>query len=445
MKFHVSIMGCQMNVADGDWLRRSLLSLGFTEAPDHEADVFILLTCSVREKPELKVASELGRLAEFQRRKPQAFVAVGGCVAQQTGTALWQRFPMVRLVFGADGIETAPQAIARLVAEPGLRLSLLDFTASYPERDQTWPEDTVPPRAFVTIMQGCDNFCAYCIVPFVRGRQKSRAKAAILAECRELADRGAREITLLGQNVNSYGQDASGDGTSFAELLEAVAAVPGIARLRFTTSHPKDLSDAVIARFADLPELCPSLHLPVQSGSDAVLARMGRRYTVADYRILVDKLRRARPDIALSTDLIVGFPGETDADFRQTLELVGEVGFESGFSFMYGDRPGTVSETMAPKLDREIKAARLAELQVLLDAQLTRALAAQVGGRCPVLIEGPSKRSPAEPTWKGRDPGGRIVNMAVPAPGDHTGRIVTARILQAKKHSLIGKAEADHD
>jgi tRNA-2-methylthio-N6-dimethylallyladenosine synthase len=179
---------------------------------------------------------------------------------------------MVRLVFGADGIETAPQAIARLVTEPGLRLSLLDFTASYPERDQAWPEATVPPRAFVTIMQGCDNFCAYCIVPFVRGRQKSRAKDAILAECRSLADRGAREITLLGQNVNSYGQDTSGDGTSFAELLDAVAAVPGIARVRFTTSHPKDLSDAVIARFADLPELCPSLHLPVQSGSDAVLA-----------------------------------------------------------------------------------------------------------------------------------------------------------------------------
>jgi len=446
MKFHVTIMGCQMNVGDGDWLTRSLISLGFTPASEEEAELFILFTCSVREKPEQKVASELGRIADRHRDNPNAFVAVGGCVAQQIGPALWRRFPMVRLVFGSDGIAGAPRALARLAAEPGLRLSLLDFTETYPERDQSWPEDTVPPRAFVSIMQGCDNFCAYCIVPFVRGRQKSRGLPAVVAECKALAGRGAREITLLGQNVNSYGLDDAGDGTSFARLLDAVAAIPGIARIRFTTSHPKDLSDDVIARFADLPELCPALHLPVQSGSDAVLRRMGRRYDRAAYLRLVDKLRRARPDIALTTDLIVGFPGETDDDFRQTLDLVREVGFDSGFSFMYCDRPGTVSERMEPKIVQEVKSARLAELQALLDERLTATLAAQVGRTTEVLIEGASRRDgPTGPSWRGRDPGGRIVNMALPGVADAAGTIVRARIRQAKKHSLIGEAEADHD
>jgi len=446
MKFHVTTMGCQMNVGDGDWLTRSLKSEGFTPAPENEAEIFILFTCSVREKPEQKVASELGRIADRHGHNPNAFVAIGGCVAQQLGTALWRRFPMVRLVFGTDGIAAAPRALARLCREPGLRLSLLDFTETYPERDQTWPDDRLPPRAFVSIMQGCNNFCAYCIVPFVRGRQKSRNLDAVITECESLAARGVREVTLLGQNVNSYGRDDAGDGVSFARLLDAVAAVPGIERIRFTTSHPKDLSDDVIARFADLPKLCPSLHLPVQSGSDAVLKRMGRRYDVASYRTLVGKLRRARPDILLTTDFIVGFPGETDADFRQTLALVREVGFESGFSFMYCDRPGTASEHMEPKIAPELKSARLAELQTLLDAQLAASLAAQVGRRTIVLVEGPSRRDgPAGPSWRGRDPGGRIVNMALPGIADATGQLIRAHILQAKKHSLIGETEADHD
>lgn len=446
MKFHVITMGCQMNVGDGDWLTRSLKAAGFTQAPEHEADLFILFTCSVREKPEQKVASELGRIADRHRDNPNAMVAVGGCVAQQLGASLWRRFPMVRLVFGTDGVAAAPRALARLAEEPGLRLSLLDFTETYPERDQSWPEERLPPRAFVSIMQGCDNYCAYCIVPFVRGRQKSRNAAAVVAECESLAARGVREVTLLGQNVNSYGLDASGDGTSFARLLDAVAAVPGIRRIRFTTSHPKDLSDDVIARFADLPELCPALHLPVQSGSDAVLSRMGRRYDTAAYLALVAKLRRARPDIALTTDLIVGFPGETEDDFRQTLDLVREVRFESGFSFMYGDRPGTASERLEPKIAPEIKAARLAELQALLDASLTTSLAARVGTETQVLIEGPSRRDGAAgPSWRGRDPWGRIVNLPLPGHDDAVGAMVTARIVQAKKHSLIGEAEARND
>ncbi|WP_300154416.1 tRNA (N6-isopentenyl adenosine(37)-C2)-methylthiotransferase MiaB [Solidesulfovibrio sp.] len=446
MKFHITTMGCQMNVGDGDWLTRSLVSQGFTPASEDQADIFILFTCSVREKPEQKVASELGRIADRHGGRPDAFVAVGGCTAQQIGTALWRRFPMVRLVFGTDGLAAAPRALARIVDEPGLRLSLLDFTETYPERDQAWPKDRLPAKAFVSIMQGCDNFCAYCIVPFVRGRQKSRALPAVLAEVEALATRGVREVTLLGQNVNSYGLDAAGDGTSFAALLDAVAAVPGIGRIRFTTSHPKDLSDDVIARFAALPELCPALHLPVQSGSDAVLARMGRGYDRAAYIRLVEKLRQARPDIALTTDLIVGFPGETEADFRLTLDLVRDVGFDSGFSFMYGDRPGTASERMEPKIDQKTKSARLAELQTLLDERLTASLAAQVGRTTEVLIEGQSRRDgPDGPSWQGRDPGGRIVNMTLPGAARAAGTLVRARIRQAKKHSLIGEAEADHD
>jgi tRNA-2-methylthio-N6-dimethylallyladenosine synthase len=446
MKFHVTTMGCQMNVGDGDWLARSLVAAGFTQAPEAEAECFILFTCSVRDKPEQKVVSEIGRIADRNRHNPNAFIAVGGCTAQQLGTTLWRRFPMVRLVFGTDGIAAAPRALARLAEEPQLRLSLLDFSEAYPERDQSWPDDKLPPKAFVSIMQGCDNYCSYCIVPFVRGRQKSRPLPSVIAECESLARRGVREVTLLGQNVNSYGLDDAGDGASFAKLLDAVAAVPGIERIRFTTSHPKDLSDEVIERFAALPQLCPALHLPVQSGSDDILRRMGRRYDTAAYLTLVDKLRRACPDIALTSDFIVGFPGETRADFEATLELVRKVGFDSGFSFMYSDRPGTASEKLAPKILPEEKSARLAELQALLDERLTASLAARLGRREVVLIEGESRREGSlGAAWRGRDPGGRVVNVPLPAGADHTGSFVAVRIVQAKKHSLVGEAEADHD
>jgi tRNA-2-methylthio-N6-dimethylallyladenosine synthase len=441
MKFHVITFGCQMNAGDSDWLSRSLMSKGLTPAPEGEADLYIVNTCSVREKPELKVYSVLGRLAEYAAEKPGLFIAVGGCVAQQVGAALWRRFPLVRLVFGADGLAAAPQAILRLINEPKLRISLLDFFDAYPERDPAWPEATVPAQAFVTIMQGCDNFCAYCIVPFVRGRQKSRKSDDVLAECRDLAARGAREITLLGQNVNSFGLDAAGDGTSFATLLRRVAAVDGVKRLRFTTSHPKDLSPEVIAAFAELPELCPSLHLPVQSGADAVLSRMGRRYDAARYLHLVEGLTKARPDISLSTDIIVGFPGETEEDFCKTLELVRTVGFESAFSFMYCDRPGVAAQRLEPKVPQEIKAERLARLQTLLDDLQTAGLSRRVGTRTEVLVEGESRRpKPGQPSWRGRDPGGRVVDFTYAGPLDPTGTFVPVEILEAKKHSLRGKA-----
>jgi len=446
MKFHVITFGCQMNVADSGWLTRSLISMGWEEAPLDEARVYIVNTCSVREKPELKLYSQLGRLAEQLERDPEAFVAVGGCVAQQLGAKLWNRFRMVRLVFGSDGVAGAPAALARLAAEPGLRLSLVDFTEHYPERDPAYPEDALPAQAFVNIMQGCDNFCTYCIVPFVRGRQKSRQCEAVLAECRNLAERGVSEITLLGQNVNSYGLDAQGDGTSFAALLRKVAEIPGVRRIRFTTSHPKDLADEVIALYHDLPQLAPSLHLPVQSGSDGILKRMGRRYDAARYLDLIAKLRAANPDIFLTTDLIVGFPGETEEDFQRTMDLVEKAEFDSGFSFMYCDRPGVAAERMEGKVPLEVKSERLARLQTLLDALKDRDLASRIGRETEVIVEGRSKMPASGKTsWRGRDPSGRVVNFQHPGPEDLTGRYVTVKILKAKKHSLWGKADERHD
>ena len=303
--FHIITFGCQMNVHDSQWLARALEARGFCEAPLEEARVVVVNTCSVREKPEQKVMSTLGRIRQVTGNSPRVLVAVTGCVAQQLGEKLFSR--QVRLVAGSDGISGAPQASERRLDEPALRLSLLDFTSHYVERE---PGADTPsaPVGFVNIMQGCDNFCAYSIVPYTRGRQKSRLTPAILDECRHLLDRGAREITLLGQNVNAFGRDTHGDGVSFAALLEKVAALPGLKRLRYVTPHPKDMGPEDVAAFANIPQLCPRQHLPLQAGSAAELKRKGRKYARARSLALVASLRAARPDLALSADLIEGFP-----------------------------------------------------------------------------------------------------------------------------------------
>ncbi|ACV68875.1 tRNA (N6-isopentenyl adenosine(37)-C2)-methylthiotransferase MiaB [Desulfohalobium retbaense] len=441
MRFHIITHGCQMNVCDSDWLHRALVDLGGEPADEESAEVFVVNTCSVREKPEQKVYSLLGRLQGYWQRNPNVFVAVGGCVAQQVGTRFWKRFPHVRLVFGTDGIAMVPQAVDRLRSDPQLRLSLLDFEEHYPEREQLWPEAEVPAQAFVNIMQGCDNYCAYCIVPYTRGRQKSRSSAAVLQECRELARRGAREITLLGQNVNSYGQDANGDGTSFAALLEQVCAIPGIEQVRFTTSHPKDIAPEVIAAFGRLPELSPHLHLPLQSGSDRILKAMRRRYTRQRYLDIVTGLRQARPEITLTTDLIVGFPGETEADFEQTLEMMREVGFASSFSFKYSDRPGVAAEQMEDKVPEEIKSHRLQRLQSLQEELTGEALQAEVGRHVTVLLREPGRQDGGGVIWRGRDPGGRVVNCRTELDSALIGSYVGVRVTEAKKHSLFGEVE----
>ena len=342
--FHIITFGCQMNVNDSFWLSRSLQRRGFVESPLEEAEIVILNTCSVRDKPEQKVYAALGRIKYQTRRVPNSFAVVAGCVAQQIGAGFFERFPQVRLVVGGDGLAMAPDAIERLHADPALRLNLTDFSEVYPERDPALPahgEGDIPPVAYVNIMQGCDNFCTYCIVPFTRGRQKSRSPEAILDECRALIDNGAKEITLLGQNVNSYGLDrhASGD-TSFAQLLRRVAELPGLARLRFVTPHPKDLSPDVIAMFAERPNLCPPAPPAASGRFRSCWPAWTRKYDMARFTRRWSSLRAARPDIALSTDLIVEFPGETEEQIQETLEAVRAVDFMSSFSFCYSDRPG---------------------------------------------------------------------------------------------------------
>jgi len=440
MKYHLITFGCQMNVCDSEWLHRALQVRGWQRAPENEADVILVNTCSVREKPEQKVYSLLGRLSAYRRINPDFFVGVGGCVAQQVGRAFWKRFPQVRLVFGTDGIASVPDSLERLVQEPGLRLSLLELSDEYPERETAYPDSGLPAQAYVNIMQGCDNYCAYCIVPYTRGPQKSRSSRAVLQECEELVAAGVREITLLGQNVNSYGQDAEGDGTRFAGLLEMVCALPGLERVRFTTSHPKDIDPEVIRGFGRLQALCPALHLPLQSGSDRVLRRMGRGYTREQYLRIIEALRRECPDIVLSTDLIVGFPGETEQDFQDTLDVLQKVGFDSSFSFKYSDRPGVRAAGFSEKIDEKRKGERLERLQAIQE-ELTRSSLQRMLGRSPeVLVEGHSPRSNGSyPSWYGREPGGRIVHFPWKPSGDITGSLVRVRITKAHKHSASGE------
>lgn len=465
--FHILTFGCQMNANDSSWLTRALERRGFVKSALEDAEIVILNTCSVRDKPEQKVYAALGRIKHLTRHNPNAFAVVAGCVAQQIGAGFFNRFPRVRLVVGGDGLAQAPEAIERLCADKTLRLNLTAFSEKYPERDPALPErhatetgaaaraafeqpsvlqteTAIPPVAYVNIMQGCDNYCAYCIVPYTRGRQKSRNATAILDECRAFIDNGAREITLLGQNVNAYGLDGHATrDTTFAQLLRQVSALPGLARLRFVTPHPKDLSKDVIAMFAELPNLCPRLHLPLQAGSDAVLARMGRKYDMNRFLGLVDELRKVRPDIALSTDLIVGFPGETEDDFQKTLDALDAAAFMSSFSFCYSDRPGTAASRFNGKIDPAEQAQRLERLQARQEILSARWLQARTDCETDILLEGVSrKQEGSAESWQGRDPWGDAVNIALPEGFGAPGRILPVRIVTAKRHSLVAEVLA---
>lgn len=436
--YHIITFGCQMNVHESQWLAGVLTKRGFAQAPAESAGVILLNTCSVREKPEQKVLSTLGRIRQITGGSSDVLVGVLGCVAQQLGDALFEKSSQVRLIIGTDGLAGAPQAIEDLLLNPRQRLSLLDFTRHYVEREDGETSSPMP-SAHVTIMQGCDNFCTYCIVPFTRGRQKSRTTKAILGECRMVLDRGAREITLLGQNVNAFGQDKSGDGTTFSQLLGRVASLPGLARLRYVTPHPKDMGEDDIRDFARLPQLCPRLHLPLQSGSDQILSRMRRGYTRAEFLTLVNRLRKARPDLALSTDLIVGFPGESEEDFELTLDTMRECAFMSSFSFCYSDRPGARAALYPEKIPSPVAQERLLRLQSLQEDLASRWLQGRVGQKTRLLIECPSPKQECAPStsWQGRDPYGTPVHVPLPSPKDHTGCMVDATITLAKKHSLM--------
>jgi tRNA-2-methylthio-N6-dimethylallyladenosine synthase len=438
-RVYVRTYGCQMNEYDSALMLQVLEEAGYLAAESaEEADLVILNTCSVRQKAEEKVYSDLGRLKALKRNGAGPRIAVAGCVARHRAEQILAAAPFVDLVFGPDAIPNLPQLMERVEtgADPVLATGI-------PDRDQTpfLALSRVAPRqvsAFVTVMRGCDRFCTYCIVPYVRGREVSRPSDAVLAEVAGLVGRGVREVTLLGQNVNSYGRGHAGE-PDFPTLLDRVDAVPGLDRLRFVTSHPHDCTPALMERFASLERLCEYFHLPLQAGSDAVLARMNRRYTAADYLEKVDYLRRIAPRVHLSSDLIVGFPGETEEDFARTMEMLERVRFDSLFSFKYSPREGTRAADLPDDVPEEVKLRRLHELQARQDELSFQSLQGFQDRTVEVLVEGTSKRDQHE--WMGRTRSNVVVNLAEPqgSPAvDLLGRLVDVRIERIHRHSLHG-------
>jgi tRNA-2-methylthio-N6-dimethylallyladenosine synthase len=436
-----------MNVLDSHKVAALLAGAGYgaTVEPD-DADLLIINTCSIRDKAERRLYSDLGRLRTWKEERPGRVIGVAGCVAQQEGDAILRRFAAVDFVYGTHNLRLVPALVA--AAERGERTLRTDESRSLerfdlPQLHPDLPSET-PGRAFVTVMEGCDMFCTFCVVPRTRGREISRPAVAIAAEVRELAAAGVREITLLGQTVNAYGRHdlrrghAAAAGTeSFAALLHRLADVPGIERIRYTSPHPAFFDDDLVRAHGEQAKLCPHVHLPAQSGSDAVLARMRRPYTAAAYRALCERLRAARPDVALTTDLIVGFPGETDAEFRATFALVRDVGFVDAYSFKYSPRPGTPAAGLADAVPPAVAQARLEELQDLLRSLTLAAHRRRVGSETEVLVEGTSRRGGQA---SGRDPYHRVVNLAAGTetklqPGD----LVPVHIVEATPRSLIGE------
>jgi tRNA-2-methylthio-N6-dimethylallyladenosine synthase len=435
-RLFIKTYGCQMNVYDSERMADVLRPLGYALADEAEdADLVVLNTCHIREKAAEKVYSELGKIRRMKERKAEAggtmTIAVAGCVAQAEGAEIVRRQPAVDLVIGPQSYHRLPELIARTHRASGEHLAA-DFAAE-DKFDALAGEARAPsgPTAFLTVQEGCDKFCSFCVVPYTRGAEYSRPAEAIEAEARALADKGVREVTLLGQNVNAY------EG-GLAALVRRLARIEGLDRIRFTTSHPRDMDDDLIAAFADVPELMPYLHLPVQAGSDRVLKAMNRGHTAEHYLDLVGRIRSARPDIALSGDFIVGFPGESEADFHATLDLAAEARYASAFSFKYSRRPGTPAAAMPNQVPEEAKSERLARLQALLDDQQRAFNDRTVGRTLPVLFERPG-RQPGQAI--GRSPYLQAVH-AENARG-LIGRIVDARITSAARNSLAAELELE--
>lgn len=431
---YIETFGCQMNVNDSEKVAALLKGEGYTPTPyASAADLIIVNTCSVREKAEHKVYSYLGRFRGLKRER-RFLLGVGGCVAQQEGARLLKRVPWLDLVFGTHNLHLLPEMVRS--AEQGKRRAAVDFIDNETRLD-LFPrvDDGGGVTRFVTVMQGCDNFCSYCIVPYVRGREISRRSAEIIDEVRGAVAGGVREVTLLGQNVNSYGLKMPGE-LSFAGLLREISAIDGLERIRFTTSHPKDISPELIACFAELPKLCGHIHLPAQAGSDAILARMNRGYTRQDYLQKVAALKAARPDILITGDIIVGFPGETEEDFLQTLSLMEEVRYTDIFSFAYSPRPETAAAALPGRVSRKEATERLERVQALQREMTIERHASFVDTCQPVLVEGMSKRGDQ---LYGRTDGNLIVNFA--ADPSLVGSLVDVRITRGFPNSLLGEPE----
>jgi tRNA-2-methylthio-N6-dimethylallyladenosine synthase len=433
----IKTYGCQMNAYDSGRMTELVAPLGYAPSDEaRDADLVILNTCHIREKAAEKVFSELGAIRLLktakERRGERMIVAVAGCVAQAEGAEVLRRAPFVDMVFGPQTYHRLPEMIARATRDGG---GVLDTSFPAETKFDHLPETASAPAvsALLSIQEGCDKFCTFCVVPYTRGAEFSRPAAQVIAEAERLVAAGAREITLLGQNVNAYhGAAPDGSEWSLADLLRALAQIPDLDRLRYTTSHPRDVDDALIAAHGDLPELMPMLHLPVQSGSDRVLAAMNRRHTADDYRRTARNLRQARPDLALSSDFIVGYPGESDLDFRATLDLVSEIGFAQAYSFKYSPRPGTPA-AIEKQLPEPVKTERLAALQALLQEQRRAFNDASVGSVMPVLFEKPGRH---EGQLVGRSP--YLQPVHADAPPDRIGAILPVRIVGVRSNSLTG-------
>jgi tRNA-2-methylthio-N6-dimethylallyladenosine synthase len=450
-KLFIQTYGCQMNVYDSARMADVLAPHGFAEAASPaDADVVILNTCHIREKASEKVYSELGRLRMLRDERKDSgrdlLIAVGGCVAQAEGEEMTRRAPFLDVVFGPQTYHRLPELMdealaARARGVHGAGVVLTEFP---PEaKFDALPEaaTAVGPSAFLSVQEGCDKFCTFCVVPYTRGAEYSRPVAAILDEARRLVARGAVEITLLGQNVNAFhGEGSDGRAWSLGRLIRALAEIEGVRRIRYTTSHPRDMDDDLVAAHGEVRALMPYLHLPVQSGSDAILEAMNRRYTAGDYLAIIDKLRRARPDIALASDFIVGFPGESDRDFAATLDLVRAVGFAQAYAFKYSARPGTPAATLADAVPEAVKAERLTELQALL-AELSLAFNRRsIGATMPVLLD---KRGRHPGQLGGRTPYMQAVHVSVPAGHEPRGVETPVRITDAFAHSVEGVVLAE--
>jgi tRNA-2-methylthio-N6-dimethylallyladenosine synthase len=433
---HIATFGCQMNENDSEAILRLLSTRDYqpTDKLD-QADLILINTCSIRQKAEEKTYSLLGRLKGLKKKNPNLIIGVGGCVAQQEGERLLERVPFLDLVFGTRWIPELPDLISRV--GPGkARLSRTEMiTGNLSTLPLPLPSlDGRNPKASVTIMQGCNNYCAYCVVPFVRGPEESRPGEEILMEVEGLAAQGVKEILLLGQNVNSYGQDRRGEW-SFAQLLVNLEKIPGLERIRFTTSHPKDLSQDLIDCFGKISALCEHFHLPVQAGSNRILKKMNRGYSRESYLNMIIRLRAQCPPIALTSDVIVGFPGETGDDFEETMDLIRQVQFDDLFSFKYSDRPMAPSRNFPEKVDEEEKGRRLRELQSYQKKVTLSKNQALEGTVQQVIVEGHSKKNPEE--WMGRTGSNKIVNF--PGPQGLFGKAEKVLIERAYVHSLKGK------
>jgi len=435
-KLFIKTFGCQMNEYDSAKMLDVLAaSHGMSETKDpSEADVILLNTCSIREKAQEKVFSQLGRWREFKQKNPDIVIGVGGCVASQEGSAIRDRAPYVDMVFGPQTLHRLPEMYEQVI---NTQKPIVDISFPEIEKFDCLPEPRAEgPTAFVSIMEGCSKYCSFCVVPYTRGEEISRPFDSIITEIVELAEQGVKEITLLGQNVNAYrGKTHTGIKADLALLIEFIASVTGIERIRYTTSHPVEFSDSLIEVHGKVPELVNHLHLPVQSGSDRILALMKRGHTILEYKAKIRKLRKVKPDISISSDFIIGYPGETEQDFEATMNLIGDIGFDQSFSFIYSKRPGTPAANLSDDIPLSVKKERLNILQTRITQGAAKISENMIGKAERILIEGPSRKDPEQ--LFGRTENNRIVNFFGPA--SLIGQFADIKITEALPNSLRGE------